>query len=88
MSDTIGAIDVFKRMVDTDDPKIELAPLGTSLLNLKKVKHGTEVTIGVSGDRVDSFYNGKYVGGLIFADKARFDEVKAELLRERGGTQP
>lgn len=76
-------MDVFKRMVDTDDPKIELSPLGANLLNLKKVKHGTEVTIGVSGDRVGSIYNGKYVGGLILADKQRFEEVKAEMLRER-----
>ena len=83
MSDTISAIDVLKRMVDTDDPKIELASLGTNLLNLKKVKHGTEVTIGVSGDRVGSIYNGKYVGGLILADKERFEEVKAEMLQDR-----
>lgn len=83
MSYTISAIDVFKRMVDTDDPKIELAPLGANLLNLKKVKHGTEVTMGVSGDRVGSIYTGKYVGGLILADKQRFEEVKAEMLRAK-----
>lgn len=83
MSDTISAMDVFKRMVDTDDPKIELSPLGANLLNLKKVKHGTEVTIGVSGDRVGSIYNGKYVGGLILADKQRFEEVKSEMVRAK-----
>lgn len=82
MSEQISAMDVLKRMVDTNDPKIELSALGTNLVGLKKVKAGTEVTIGVSGDRVGSIYNGKYVGGLILADKARFDEVRAEMLKE------
>lgn len=79
----ISSMDVLKRMVDTNDPKVELASLGQNLLSLKKVKAGTEVTIGVAGDRVGSIYAGKFVGGLILADKARFDEVKADMERER-----
>lgn len=81
MSKQVGTLDVMKRMVDTNDPKIELAPL-TQVTNLRAVKAGTQVTIGVSGNRVGSIYNGEYVGGLILIDRKRFNEVKEEMERE------
>jgi hypothetical protein len=76
----VNAFDVFSHMVETDDKAITMAALG-NITELRKVKAGTNVTIGVAGDVVGSIYNGKYVGGLILCDKKRFDEVKAELER-------
>jgi hypothetical protein len=81
MSKSVGWLDVMKRMVDTNDAKIELSPLD-NVTHLKKVKAGTQVTIGVSGDRVGSIYSGQYVGGLILVDRQRFNEVKAEMEKE------
>lgn len=60
---------------------IRLAPLG-NIVNLRKVKAGTQVTIGVEGDLVAAIgIHGRFVGGLILADKAEFDATKAELER-------
>ena len=81
MSGKINSFDVFSRMVERDDKAITMAPLG-NVTELKKVKGGTNVTIGVAGDAVGPIYNGKYIGGLILCEKKRFDEVKAEMEHE------
>ena len=77
----VNAFDVFSHMVGTDDKAITMAPLG-NVTHLKKVRAGTNVTIGVAGDAIGAIYQGKYVGGLILCDKKRFDEVKAEMERQ------
>ena len=76
-----NALDIFSHMVETNDKAITMAPLG-NVTHLKKVRAGTNVTIGVAGDVVGAIYEGKYVGGLILCDKKRFDEVKAEMEAE------
>jgi hypothetical protein len=78
---TFHLFDVMKRMIDTDDKGIELAPLA-NISNLRAVKAGTQVTIGVSGNRVGPIYNGDYIGGLVLVKRARFNEVLAEMERE------
>ena len=81
MKKTFHLFDVMKRMIDTDDKGIELAPLA-NISNLRAVKAGTQVTIGVSGNRVGPIYNGDYIGGLVLVKRARFNEVLAEMERE------
>jgi len=82
----INPFNVFSRMVERDDKALTMAALG-NITELRKVKAGTNVTIGVAGDVVGAIYNGKYVGGLILCDKKRFDVVKAELEREQRSTE-
>lgn len=58
---------------------IRLAPL-SNVTNLKKVRAGTQVTIGVEGDVVAAIgIEGKYVGGLILADKEQFNALVKEM---------
>jgi hypothetical protein len=74
----VGAFEVFNKMVEMNDGAIKLAPLD-NIVHLKKVRAGTEVTIGVQGDVVGPIFNGRFVGGLILCDKVRYEEVKAEM---------
>ena len=75
----VNNFDVLKIMGERN-MDVRLAPLG-NITNLKKVKAGTQVTIGVEGDVVAALgLEDKFVGGLILADKAQFDAVRAELL--------
>jgi hypothetical protein len=72
---------VVLRMIDTNDKGIELAPLD-NITNLRAVRAGTNVTIGVSGDRVGSIYRGDYLGGLLLINRERFNAVLAEMEAE------
>jgi len=49
------------------------------LVGARKVKAGTQVTIGVGGDVVGGLATRKYVGGLLLCDSDRFKEVKAQM---------
>lgn len=73
----ISAFDVLKIMC-ARNLNIQLAPM-ENIAELKKVRAGTEVTIGVAGDMVGAIFKGKFLGGLILADKDQFDEIKREL---------
>jgi hypothetical protein len=77
----INAFAVFLRMAKTDDQALRLAPL-SNVLNMKVVKAGTQVTIGVSGNALHGIMNGKFVGGLLLCDIERFDQLKAEMEQE------
>jgi hypothetical protein len=77
----VNSFDVFSRLVELDDKALVMAPL-YNIVNLKKVKAGTNVTIGVAGDKVASIYNGCYVGGLILCEVERFRELKAAMEQE------
>lgn len=78
----INNFDVLKRMGETCGDKLQLAPLD-NITNLRKVRTGTEVTIGVAGDVISVLgIEHRFVGGLILADKATFDALKAEMQRE------
>jgi hypothetical protein len=77
----VNSFDVLKRMSERS-LDVRLAPLG-NITNLKKVKAGTQVTIGVAGDLVAALgLENKFVGGLILADKEQFDKLKAEMESE------
>ena len=76
----IGAFDVFKAM-SRRNMDIRLSTLD-NIIQLRKVKAGTNVTIGVYGDIVGSVFNGKFVGGLLLADKEQYQAVLKELEAE------
>lgn len=74
----VNSFDVMKRMGERSG-KIQLAPL-SNITNLQKVKAGTKITIGVEGDVVaDIGLHGKFVGGLILADKEEFRATEREM---------
>lgn len=73
----ISSFEVMKVMCERD-MDIRIAPLD-NVINLKKVKAGTNVTIGVGGDVVGSIFAGDFVGGLILANKNQFREIEKEL---------
>jgi hypothetical protein len=78
---SVNNFDVLKRMGENNG-KIQLAPL-TNIVNLKKVKAGTQITIGVAGDVVSAIgIEGRFVGGLILADKEEFNRTKAAMEAE------
>jgi hypothetical protein len=81
----VNNFDVLKRMGERS-LNIQLSPLD-NITNLKKVKAGTQVTIGVAGDVVAALgLEHKFVGGLILADKEQFNAVKAEMEKENEQT--
>ena len=77
---SVNNFDVLKEM-SVRDMKVGLSPLD-NIVNLKKVKHGTQVTIGVAGDLVAALgIEHKFVGGLILADKDEFNALKSEMQK-------
>jgi hypothetical protein len=76
----VNNFDVLKEM-GVRDMKVGLSPLD-NIVNLKKVKQGTQVTIGVAGDLVAALgIEHKFVGGLILADKDEFNAVRSEMYK-------
>ena len=82
MPSEVGAFEVFARMAETDDKALKLAPLA-NILNMKVVKAGTQVTIGVSGDMLARIMNNEFCGGLLLCENKRFDELKAEMEKAK-----
>jgi hypothetical protein len=80
---SVNNFDVMKAMGE-QNKDIRLAPMA-NILRLQKVKAGTQITIGVEGDVVGAIANGRFVGGLILADKAQFDETKRQLQAKAEG---
>ena len=77
---SVNNFDVLKEM-GVRDMKVGLSPLD-NIVNLKKVKHGTEVTIGVAGDLVAALgIENKFFGGLLLADKENFNALKSEMQK-------
>ena len=80
----VSMIDVLKRMADEDDEALMLFPL-SNLVRAKKVRAGTDVTIGV-GPEVSIFniMNGKYIGSLFLIDKEKALEWQKKMEGEDG----
>ena len=77
---SVNNFDVLKEM-GVRDMKVGLSPLD-NIVNLKKVKQGTQVTIGVAGDLVAALgIERRFVGGLILADKDEFNALKSEMQK-------
>lgn len=71
----VNNFDVLKKM-SADNKDIRL---GTDVTFMKKVKAGTQVTVGIAGDVIGSIYHGDLSVCLILFDKQQFNETKAEL---------
>lgn len=74
----VTAMQVFNRMVETDNKNLMLAPL-SNVLSLRKVKAGTQIRIGIPGDLFGKIVLGKMCGGLLLCDIREFQKVKAEM---------
>lgn len=77
----INNFDVFKRMSEENNQAMKLAPLG-NIGNMKQVKAGTEITIGVAGNVIKGLMFNEYVGGLILCGKEEFEKTK-RLMQEQ-----
>jgi hypothetical protein len=80
MAKKVDSFAVLSRMCDLNRD-IRLAT-GENLLNLKKVKAGTQVTFGVSGDVVGAIYTGKLQARLFLYDTEQFKATEAEMEAE------
>lgn len=82
----IGTFDVCKAMA-LENQDIRMVPL-SNVTDLRKVKAGTNVTIGVQGDLVAAIgLEGRFVGGLLLADRAQFIATEARLKAEAAATE-
>jgi hypothetical protein len=84
MSDQrVSMFDILKTMSE-ENQDVRLAPLG-NISYLRKVRAGTNITIGVAGDVVAAIgIHGRFVGGLILADKEQYRATEARLRRGQG----
>lgn len=74
----IGHFDICKEMA-IRNMDIRVSPL-ENVTNLRKVKTGTQVTIGVDGDVVAAIgLENKFIGGLMLIDRKQYFEIKAVL---------
>lgn len=80
----INNFDVLKKMA-ADNLDIRL---GVDVVELKKVKAGTEVTVGIGGDVVGSVYTGDLSVCLILFNKKQFDETRRALTDAALKEQP
>lgn len=77
----VGHFDICKVMCERD-MDIKVAPLD-NVTNLRKVKGGTQVTIGVAGDEVAAIgLENRYVGGLLLINREQYFSIKKELESE------
>jgi hypothetical protein len=73
----VGNFDVLKVMCERN-MDVRLSTLD-NVKSARKVKGGTLLSIGVSGVIVTGITFGKFVGGLLIADREQFNAVKSEL---------
>ncbi len=75
---SVTAFDVFNAMTKADDKRLQLAPLG-NILRVRRVRAGTQITIGFGDDVIAQIAEGRLCGGLILCDKTAYDEWKRKL---------
>jgi hypothetical protein len=73
----VGNFDVLKEMC-ARNMDVRLSTLD-NVREARKVKGGSQIKIGIVGDVVTGIALGKFVGGLLIADKEQFNQVKREL---------
>ena len=77
----IGHFDICKAMAISGQD-IRMSGL-ENVINLRKVKAGTQVTIGVYGDLVEAIgIENKFVGGLLLIDRQQYFAMKKALEKE------
>jgi hypothetical protein len=73
----VNNFDVLKQM-SVDNLDIRLAT-SENILNMKKVKAGTQLTFGVSGDVLNALYCNDLHCCLLIWDKKQFNDVNEKL---------
>jgi hypothetical protein len=74
----VNNFDVLKRMA-SENKDIRV---GTDVLNMKAVKAGSQVTMGIAGNVLAPIMYGELCACLIIYDKKQFNQVKADMLFE------
>lgn len=74
---SVNNFDVLRAMGDAEQD-IRVAPL-SNVIYMQRTKKGTQITIGVDGDVVAGLAKGRFVGGLILADKEQFEAMRRAL---------
>lgn len=74
----VSFFEVLKRMADTDNKALQLAPL-SNLSGARYGKHGTKITIGFPGNVCSDLMDGNFIGGLMLIRRDEYEKVKAEL---------
>jgi hypothetical protein len=74
----VNNFDVLKRM-SAENKDIRL---GVDVLNMKKVRAGSQVTIGIAGDVVTPVFTGELCACLLIYNKKQFNETKAAIEAE------
>ena len=72
---TVNNFDVLKRM-SAENKDIRL---GTDLLNMKAVKAGSQITMGVPGNVLGALMFGELRACLVLFNVKQFDEVKSAM---------
>jgi hypothetical protein len=75
---TVNNFDVLKRMA-AENLDIRL---GTDVLNMKTVKAGTQITMGIGGNVLTPIFVGELNACLILFNKKQFNELKAKMESE------
>jgi hypothetical protein len=76
----VSNFDVLKKM-SADNLDIRLAT-SENLLKMDKVKAGTQLTFGVSGDVLGGIYSNQLHCCLLIWDKKQFDATRAAMRKE------
>lgn len=71
----VNHFDVIRVMAERD---LEIM-FGPDILQMNKVKAGTQVTVGLPGDLVFRIADGQLRGGLMLWNKEQFDAITEEL---------
>lgn len=81
-TDGINNFDVLKRM-GQENLDIRLSP-SENIVSVTKVKAGTNLTIGVTGDQVGAIASGDLCVCLLLFDRKQFAETKLKIAGELG----
>jgi hypothetical protein len=76
-SKKVSNFDVLKVMCERN-MDVRLSTLD-NVREARKIKGGSQIKIGIAGDVVTGIALGKFVGGLLIADKEQSNQVKLEM---------
>jgi hypothetical protein len=74
----VNNFDVLKRMSDENKD----IRMGVEVLNMKAVKAGSQITMGIAGNVLAALMFGELKACLILFNKQQFDEMKATIEAE------
>jgi hypothetical protein len=79
----VNNFDVLKRMA-AENKDIRM---GTDLLNMRAVKAGSQITMGIAGNVLAELMFGELKACLILYSKNQFEELKSEMSLESSSTE-